>query len=310
VTRQISMTTRKESVAALQVRYRSSGFGDLIKIFDEFVALTGYHRKHAIRLLRAERSGPEATREHKRLYDEAVRQALTVLWEAADRIGGKRLKVLIPMLVHAMERHGHLDLDPVIRGPSSFRSARRASIACWLCAFNNNLTPKGALSNPANGAVSGDNTFVAGLQRTFGAGLNYAFGPATVGFVFTQTKLQDAVGISAGAVGNSTGINFSNNYARFNNYEVNGRYNLTPALSLAGEYTYTDARLDGQKPSFHMFALGTYYELSKRTRVYLLGEYEHATGLGNSGIGANITGVGMSSTPNQVSATVGIQHRF
>jgi hypothetical protein len=115
MTRQISMTTRKELVAALQVRYRSSGFGDRIKIFDEFVALTGYHRKHVIRLLRAKPSAREATREHNRLYDEAVRQALTVLREAADRICGKRLKVLIPMLVDAMERHCHLDLDLVIK---------------------------------------------------------------------------------------------------------------------------------------------------------------------------------------------------
>jgi hypothetical protein len=38
--------------------------------------LTGYHRKQAIRLLRAKPSAPEATREHNRLYDEAVRQAL------------------------------------------------------------------------------------------------------------------------------------------------------------------------------------------------------------------------------------------
>ena len=63
MTRQISMTTRKELVAALQVRYRSSGFGERIKILDEFVALTGYHRKHAIRLLRAKPSAPEAPRE-------------------------------------------------------------------------------------------------------------------------------------------------------------------------------------------------------------------------------------------------------
>ena len=50
-----------------------------------------------------------------RLYDEAVRQALTVLWKAADRVCGKRLKALIPTLLDAMERHGHLDLDPLIR---------------------------------------------------------------------------------------------------------------------------------------------------------------------------------------------------
>ena len=40
---------------------------------------------------------------------------MTVLWEAAERVCGKRLKPLIPMVVDAMERHGHLDLDPVIK---------------------------------------------------------------------------------------------------------------------------------------------------------------------------------------------------
>jgi hypothetical protein len=44
-----------------------------------------------------------------------VRQALIVLWEASDRICGKRLKALIPILVDAMERHGHLQLVPAVR---------------------------------------------------------------------------------------------------------------------------------------------------------------------------------------------------
>lgn len=109
------MTTRKELVEALRERYRSAAFGDRIKILDEFVAVTGYHRKHAIRVLREEVATAKAARTRNRLYDEAVRQALTVLWEAADRVCGKRLKALIPMLVDAMERHGHLDLDPVIK---------------------------------------------------------------------------------------------------------------------------------------------------------------------------------------------------
>ena len=52
MTRQIRLTTRKELVKALRVRYRSAAFGDRIKILDEFVALTGYHRKHAIRAQR------------------------------------------------------------------------------------------------------------------------------------------------------------------------------------------------------------------------------------------------------------------
>lgn len=109
------MTTRKELVEALRVRYRSAAFSDRIKILDEFVALTCYHRKHAIRVLREEISPATAMRARNRVYDEAVGRALTVLWEAADRVCGKRLKALIPMLVDAMERHGHLDLDPVIK---------------------------------------------------------------------------------------------------------------------------------------------------------------------------------------------------
>ena len=108
------MATRKELVEALRARYCAAAVGEKVKILDEFVALTGYHRKHAIRVLREEVPSKE-TRARNRLYDEAVRQALTVLWEAADRVCGKRLKALVPMLVDAMERHGHLDLDPVVK---------------------------------------------------------------------------------------------------------------------------------------------------------------------------------------------------
>ena len=102
VTRQISMTTRKELVEALRVRYGSAPFVERIRILDEFVALTGYHRKHAIRILRDEVTKANAARARNRLYDEAVRQALTMLWEAADRVCGKRLKALIPLLFDVM----------------------------------------------------------------------------------------------------------------------------------------------------------------------------------------------------------------
>ena len=51
----------------------------------------------------------------QRLYREAVREALIVPWEASDRVCGKRLRVLAPILVEAMERHGHLQLAPEVR---------------------------------------------------------------------------------------------------------------------------------------------------------------------------------------------------
>ena len=51
----------------------------------------------------------------RRIYSEAVREALIVLWEAADRICGKRLKAILPGLISAMERNGHLAVDPIVR---------------------------------------------------------------------------------------------------------------------------------------------------------------------------------------------------
>ena len=55
--RRISMTTRKELIEAVGARYRSSPRSERKKILDEFVALTGCHRKHAIRTLSREPAG-------------------------------------------------------------------------------------------------------------------------------------------------------------------------------------------------------------------------------------------------------------
>jgi hypothetical protein len=110
------MATRDELVAAIVERYGRSNHAERGQILNEFVAVTGFHRKHAARLLgggpHGRRIGPRSAR---RVYDDAVREALIVLWEASDRICGKRLKPLIPTLVEAMERHGHLQLVPEVR---------------------------------------------------------------------------------------------------------------------------------------------------------------------------------------------------
>ena len=108
---------KRELLATLRVRYRSSSKRDKSGILDEFIAVTGHHRKHGIRLLGQlddDEDTPRPTR-GQRIYDEAVREAVIVIWEAADRICGKRLKAALPHLVDSMERHGHLDLDPEVR---------------------------------------------------------------------------------------------------------------------------------------------------------------------------------------------------
>ncbi len=110
------MATRDELVGAIAERYARGDRGERGRILDEFVAVTGFHRKHAARLLGrgqgGRRTGPRPSR---RVYDEAIREALIVIWETSDRVCGKRLKPLMPVLIEAMGRHGHLRLAPEVR---------------------------------------------------------------------------------------------------------------------------------------------------------------------------------------------------
>ena len=115
---EISPQTKRELLQALRSRYRSATKHEKTRILDEYVALSKCHRKHAIRLLTddpAETEAPLEPTPGRRIYAEAVREALTVLWEAADRICSKRLKAVLPSLIVAMERHHHLALAPAVR---------------------------------------------------------------------------------------------------------------------------------------------------------------------------------------------------
>ena len=83
----ISKMAKRELLATLRDRYRSTSKKDKSRILDEFIAVTGHHRKHGIRLLRQledDQEAPCPTR-GRRIYDDAVREAVIVIWEAADR---------------------------------------------------------------------------------------------------------------------------------------------------------------------------------------------------------------------------------
>jgi hypothetical protein len=112
----ISKQSKQELTDAIRQRYLDASKLEKARILDEFISLTGYHRKHAIRVLGSNREHPAKERPvGNRIYDEAVKEALIVLWEASDRICGKRLKAVLPIFIETMERKGHLDLDPEVR---------------------------------------------------------------------------------------------------------------------------------------------------------------------------------------------------
>jgi hypothetical protein len=100
----ISGEARRELIRAVGERYRGGTREEKRRILDEFVAVTQWHRKHAIRVLNVEGCIDRQRRPRVRVYDDAVRQALLTLWEASDRVCAKRLRPLLPALIAALER--------------------------------------------------------------------------------------------------------------------------------------------------------------------------------------------------------------
>ena len=95
-------------------RYRSAGRVEKGRILDALCRTAGWHRKHAVRALGRQAVDKavesEAPRERRRRYGETIKNALTALWEASDRVCGKRLVAMIPTLVPALTQHGRLHL--------------------------------------------------------------------------------------------------------------------------------------------------------------------------------------------------------
>ena len=88
----ISQMAKQELLATIRDRYQESFRQHKCGTVDEFTLVTGNHRKHGIRQLgrcgaRGE-YGPAV--KGRRIGDEAVLEAVIMVWEAGDRICGKR----------------------------------------------------------------------------------------------------------------------------------------------------------------------------------------------------------------------------
>jgi predicted porin len=190
----------------------------------------------------------------------------------------------------------------------------------YLQANDPSATSFGAINN------GGDTNFVASRLRIFGGGINYTFGPATAGFVYTHTDVADptANGYLNRTVTTETIAPVSGPLAgatvssiRFQNFEINGKYQLTPVLYVGAQYVYTlenyNTTFGGVKPTIHSFGLMADYNLTKRTDVYIQGAFQKVTGdkTGSSLDQAYVPGAAdLSSNSKQVIGRVGIRHKF
>jgi hypothetical protein len=122
----MNMSSKKEYLGKMRWRYgRARGRGYKSRLIEEVVALCGYSRKHAIKLLNRsrppqvlKRSGPKAR------YDGGVVEVLKRCWFASDQLCGKRLKAALPhWLPHYENEYGAF--GEVLRGNLEAISARR-----------------------------------------------------------------------------------------------------------------------------------------------------------------------------------------
>ncbi len=105
-----------EYLRAVYARYRRAERQTKQKMLDEFCANTGYHRKHALRLL----NGPPPGRARPRPADPARRRptygkelvsVLKAIWKAAGYPWSVRLKALIPLWMPWVRKHFQLSAE-------------------------------------------------------------------------------------------------------------------------------------------------------------------------------------------------------
>ncbi|SEA66501.1 porin [Paraburkholderia sartisoli] len=175
-------------------------------------------------------------------------------------------------------------------------------------------------SKPGNGTMGAltntDSIFVANHMRTFGGGINYAIGAALLGFTYTRTDLEDPVSsIYVGSLSLASGVPLT--YLRYENFELNGLYQFTPAFSVGAQYVYTESSessaQNDARVHYHTAGVSADYLLSKRTDVNLQGAYMKVGG-GTSGTildRAYVPGsAGVSSNNHQFVIRLGLRHKF
>lgn len=108
----MSFKARQEMLASIQQSYKTSDWKTKNQLLDGFIAVTGYERKHAIKLLNSDINKAKQSKKRGKppRYDEPVVKVLEMLWHASNQICSKRLIPFLPELVSSLEHHGHLRL--------------------------------------------------------------------------------------------------------------------------------------------------------------------------------------------------------
>ncbi|HEY3596094.1 MAG TPA: porin, partial [Paraburkholderia sp.] len=159
-------------------------------------------------------------------------------------------------------------------------------------------TSDGTFDGPVNSGYATAHSLA--IARVAG---QYAIGPFTLGAGYSnaQYRRDDSSAFASNEKYN-TGQGFVN-------------YQATPAILVGVGYSYTKSSGD-TSATYHQVSVGGDYNLSKRTDLYLVAAYQHASGEQGNGSGgamaaqASIGSYGYAGTSTQELVSLGLRHRF
>ena len=108
----MTRSSLEEYAEEIKKRYRKATKVEKGALLDEFIQVTGLHRKSAIRLLnRRTEFEDKKRRGRKKEYGIREKEAIEQIWEASDRLCSKRLKPFLPEMIKVMRRHGEIAVN-------------------------------------------------------------------------------------------------------------------------------------------------------------------------------------------------------
>jgi len=179
---------------------------------------------------------------------------------------------------------------------------------------NNGVRPVTAASNGwSSGATSGGTFDGSLINLGYGTAKSinvarfaaqYVVGPFTLGAGYSNAQYK------------SDAFSAFNSTEKFNTGQGFVAYQATPALLVGAGYSYTKSSGD-TSATYHQVSLGADYNLSKRTDVYLVGAWQHASGQTRTADGTGVTNAqasvgsyGYAGTNSQELVALGLRHKF
>jgi predicted porin len=160
-----------------------------------------------------------------------------------------------------------------------------------------------------DGAINSGYITAHSLQIARLAG-QYAIGPFTAGASYSNAQYKN------------DGASTFTSTEKYNIGNVFLNYQATPAILVGAGYSYERATGD-TSATYHQASLGADYSLSKRTDLYAVAAYQHASGTqatnevvdgkavrGTQSAQASIGSYGFNGTDTQELVIIGIRHKF